>query len=76
MFSNEFVWWVVVVCKVIFRSNPTTVLRLCFVVVRVVTICFNFFTLSPVEGGLKIEIVAKKFVEPRLLNINFKTHKN
>ena len=34
--SVEFLWWVV--CKFIFVSNPTTVLRLCCVVVWVVTI--------------------------------------
>ena len=31
-------WWGGVVCTVIFMSNPTTVLRLCCVVVGVVTI--------------------------------------
>ena len=34
--SVEFLWWVV--CKFIFVSNPTTVLRSCCVVVWVVTI--------------------------------------
>ena len=33
----EFVWWWGGVCKVIFMSNPTAVLRLCCVVLGVVT---------------------------------------
>ena len=41
-----FLWvgggWGGVVCKVIFMSNPTTVLRLCCVVVGVVTILLHF----------------------------------
>ena len=37
--AGEFVWWGGV-CTVIFVSNPTTVLKLCCVVVGVATIMF------------------------------------
>ena len=44
----EFVWWGEV-CTVIFTSNPTTVLRLCCVVVGVVTICVTTCRLFSID---------------------------
>ena len=36
----------------------------------------NFLPFPPGEGGIKIEVVENIFVEPKLLNMNFETHKN
>ena len=36
---------------------------------------FQFFTLPPGEGGIKIEVIFKFVVEHKLQNMNFKTHK-
>ena len=36
----------------------------------------NFLPYPPAEGGIKIEVIEKLVVEPKLQNMNFKTHKN
>ena len=56
MTDIEFLWWWVgggVVRTVIFTSNPTSVLRLCCVVVGVVTIKILVFLYSANAGLLK-----------------------
>ena len=60
------VWWV---CKVVFMSNPTTALRLCFVVVGVVKIyckisrckLFGYVQNMPLQSQFIIQDMSYKF---------------
>ena len=69
----EILLWAVVggvVCKVIFVSNPTTVLRLCCVVVGVVTTLFAYYILQSEQFRASEKMEKKDFETPS------KSHEN
>ena len=36
----------------------------------------NFYPTPPLGGGIKIEVIEKLVVQPKVQNMNFKTHTN
>ena len=70
----EFLWWVGGVCIVIFMSKPTTALRLCCVVVGVVTTKTRWSQVWQLRIRTNILVDVKRFCSAGLYPYSIKYH--